>query len=100
MKFFRNLKHLSIIGSSRCSFPYIGHCNSPSSTFSSSTLNKLRIRVISYADCLAVLDGRFKQLRTLIVDIIEMECFSSNVYNMVSLHFIKLIFLTCKITID
>jgi hypothetical protein len=94
MKFFENLKHLSIIGSSRCIFSNLKYCDLRSITFSSSTLNKLRIRVINYADCLAVLDGRFKQLRILIVDIVNMGHRSSNVYNMVSLPFIKLIFST------
>ncbi|CAF5126240.1 unnamed protein product, partial [Rotaria sp. Silwood1] len=81
MKFFENLKHLSIIGSSLCSFPRLQYYNLPSTIVSSSILNKLRIRVRSYADCLAVLDGRFKQLRILIVDIIKMRLRSSNVYN-------------------
>jgi hypothetical protein len=93
MKFFGNLKHLSLIGSC-CSFSRLVFSNLSSTTFSSSTLNKLRIQVLNYEDCLTVLDGRFKQLRTLIVDILDMGRRLSNVYNMVSLHFIKLIFST------
>ncbi|CAF2038806.1 unnamed protein product [Rotaria magnacalcarata] len=96
MQIFGNLKHLSIIGSYRWMFLDLSYDNSlPPVTFSSSTLTKLRIRVTSYTVCLAVLDGRFKQLRTLIVDIIDMDLHQSYVYNMVSLYFIKLIFSTC-----
>ncbi|CAF4966095.1 unnamed protein product [Rotaria sp. Silwood1] len=93
MKFFENLKHLSIIGSSLCSFPRLQYYNLPS-TIVSSILNKLRIRVRSYADCLAVLDGRFKQLRILIVDIIKMRLRSSNVYNRDDLPYLKCFSLT------
>ncbi|CAF1197568.1 unnamed protein product [Rotaria sp. Silwood1] len=94
MKFFRNLKHLSFIGSSRFSFPTLLYRNLSSTTFSSSILNKLRIRVVKYADCLAILDGRFKQLRSLIVDIIYMTYHSSNVYNMDDLPNLKCFSLT------
>jgi hypothetical protein len=71
--------------------PLVLH-NLPSTTFSSLSLNKLCIRVRSFEDCLALLDGRLKNLTTLIIDIIHMEYDSSNVYNTVSLYFIRLIF--------
>jgi hypothetical protein len=51
---------------------------------------------MTYDDCLLLLDGRLKQLTTLIVDIIDMTSRSSNIYNMVSLHIINLIFSTYK----
>ncbi|CAF4201921.1 unnamed protein product [Rotaria sp. Silwood2] len=90
LKFFENLKHLSIIGSYPRFFPPLVLRNLPLATFSSSILNKLCIHVMSYADCFALLDGRLKQLTTLIVDILDIEYHSSNVYNMVSLHFMRL----------
>ncbi len=92
MKFFENLKYLSITGSIPRTFPRLVLRDLPSTTFFSSTLNKLCIHVISYADCLALLDGRLKQLTTLIVFIDDMEYHSSNVYNMVSLDSIRLIY--------
>ncbi|CAF3049153.1 unnamed protein product [Rotaria sp. Silwood2] len=98
LEFFENLRHLSIIGSSRCSFGSLIYYNLPSSTFSSSTLNKLCIRVINYADCLTVLDGRFKQLTTLIVDIIDVSHHSSDVYNMDDLPNLKCFSLTTTST--
>ncbi|CAF0870461.1 unnamed protein product [Rotaria sordida] len=81
-KFFKNLKHLSIFGSSPCCFPPLVLHDFPLTTFSSSILNKLCIRVMTFDDCLALLDGRLKQLTTLIVGIIDLEYDSSNVYNM------------------
>ncbi len=95
LTFFDNLKHLSIIGSYSHYFPPLQLSKSPLS-FISSTLHKLCIRVMTYDDCLLLLDGRLKQLTTLIVDIIDMTSRSSNIYNMVSLHIINLIFSTYK----
>jgi hypothetical protein len=48
--------------------------------------------VRSFEDCLALLDGRLEQLTTLIIVIENMEYDSSNIYNMVSLYLIRLIF--------
>ncbi|CAF3753336.1 unnamed protein product [Rotaria socialis] len=101
MQIFGNLKHLSIIGSYRWMFLDLSyHKSLPPSpvTFSSSTLTKLRIRVISYAACLAVLDGRFKQLRTLIVDIIDIDLHQSYVCNMDDLPNLKCFSLTTTST--
>ncbi|CAF1211818.1 unnamed protein product [Rotaria sordida] len=81
LKSFENLKHLSIIGSYIQDIPPLVLCNLPLTTFFSSTLNKLCIRVGSFEDCLALLDGRLKKLTTLIVVINDMEYDSSNVYN-------------------
>jgi hypothetical protein len=44
-----------------------------------------------YDDLLALLDGRLKQLNTLNVLIIKQEYDSRNIYNKVSLDFIRLI---------
>ncbi|CAF0940054.1 unnamed protein product [Rotaria sordida] len=61
LKFFENLKHLSIIGSFPKSFPSLVLRNLPLTTCYSSTLYKLCINVIYYDDLLALLDGRLKQ---------------------------------------
>ncbi|CAF4666404.1 unnamed protein product, partial [Rotaria sp. Silwood2] len=82
LKFFKNLKNLSIIESFPHFSPPLALYNLPLTTFFSSTLNKLCIDLMNYEDCLALLDGRLKQLTTLIVVICDMEYQSSNVYNM------------------
>jgi hypothetical protein len=45
----------------------------PPPTFSSSTLRKLKIRLQTFNDCLYLLDGRFNQLQTLIVDLMKIH---------------------------
>ncbi|CAF1240033.1 unnamed protein product [Rotaria sordida] len=52
-------------------------------TFSSSTLTKLCIIVNDFDDCLALLDGPFKQLTVFIVqdDLPKLKCFSLTCYN-------------------
>ncbi|CAF1407561.1 unnamed protein product, partial [Rotaria sordida] len=82
LKFFENLKDLSIMRSDSCYFPLLQLHDLPLTTFFSSTLNKLCIQVMSFQDCLALLGGRLKQLNTLIVDISSMEYPSSTIYNM------------------
>ncbi|CAF4934063.1 unnamed protein product [Rotaria sp. Silwood1] len=94
MKFFENLKHLSITGSYPYYFPPLELHHLPLTTLFSSTLDKLCIHVMRFEDCLALLDGRLKQLKTLIVDICCIEYPSWRVYNMVSLYCISLIFST------
>ncbi|CAF3108996.1 unnamed protein product [Rotaria sp. Silwood2] len=74
-------------------FPPLVLRNLPSTTFFSSTLNKLYINLMTYDDCLALLDGRLKQLTTLIVTIDKME-YSSNVYNLNNLPNLKCFSLT------
>jgi hypothetical protein len=83
LAFFKNLKHFSIIGSYSHYFRPLRLFDSPYIGFFSSTLQKLCIRVMTYGDCLVLLDGRLKQLTTLIVDIIHMTSRSSNIYKMV-----------------
>jgi hypothetical protein len=92
LKFFGDLKHLSMIGFHPHYYPSLALSNVPLTTFFSSTLNKLCIRVRCFEDCLALLDGRLKQLTTLIIVIENMEYDSSNAYYMVSLYLIRLIF--------
>ncbi|CAF4992598.1 unnamed protein product [Rotaria sp. Silwood1] len=79
LKFFEDLKYLSIIGLYPHYYPSLVLSNVPSTTFFSSTLNKLCIRVRRFEDCLALLDGRLKQLTILIIVIENMEYASSNV---------------------
>ncbi|CAF2748567.1 unnamed protein product [Rotaria sp. Silwood2] len=67
--FFKNLKHLSIVPSSINDYPPLSLYISPPLVFSSSTLTKLCININDFNDCLALLDGRFKQLNTFIVQI-------------------------------
>ncbi|CAF2819780.1 unnamed protein product [Rotaria sp. Silwood2] len=93
LKYFENLKHLFIMGSFPRFFPPLVLRNLPSTTFFSSTLNKLYINLMTYDDCLALLDGRLKQLTTLIVTIDKME-YSSNVYNLDDLPSLKCFSLT------
>ncbi|CAF1498490.1 unnamed protein product [Rotaria sordida] len=87
LKFFENLKHLSIIGSFPHFFPPLVLRNLTLITFFSSILYKLCIHVGNFLDFLALLDGRLQQLTTLIVAIGDMAYHSSNVYNMVSLFY-------------
>ncbi len=91
MQFFENLKYLSIIEFPNF-FPRLTLRNLPLTTCYSSTLYRLCIHVMYYDDLLALLDGRLKQLNTLNVVIKRQEYNSMNVYNTVSLNFIKLIF--------
>ncbi|CAF1438566.1 unnamed protein product [Rotaria sordida] len=58
--------------------------NLPSTICSSSILYKLSVSVNNFGDCLALLDGRLKQLTTFIVIIDNMIYNSSVVYNMIT----------------
>ncbi|CAF1417554.1 unnamed protein product [Rotaria sordida] len=73
---------------------YISHpglilSNLPSTTFSSSTLTQLCIDVYTLDDCLYLLDGRLKQLATLIVRIHYIDNSSTIVHNMDNLPNLK-----------
>ncbi|CAF4355173.1 unnamed protein product, partial [Adineta steineri] len=85
LKFFKNLQHLSINGSSPHNFPPLTFRNLPFNVFFSSILFKLSIHVMTYEDCLALLDGRLEQLNTFIVVINPFISYSSNLYHMGSL---------------
>ncbi|CAF1133589.1 unnamed protein product [Rotaria sordida] len=54
----------------------------PSNTFSSSTLTYLCINVQTFTDFVCLLDGRLKQLSTLIIQFYEMDTDSSVVHNL------------------
>jgi hypothetical protein len=84
LNFFKNLKHLNIIGSLNMSNPCLTLIDLPSNTFHSSTLTYLCIDLCSLDDCLYLLDGRLKQLTTLIVRIRYIDSSSSIIHNMVS----------------
>jgi hypothetical protein len=83
LNFFKRLKHLSIIETMNQPYPHLTLRNSPSTTFSSSTLTHLCINVMTLDDCLYLLDGRLKQLTTFIVRIDYIGNSSSIVDNMV-----------------
>ena len=55
-------------------------------TFSSSTLTKLCINVYNFNDCLALLDGRLKQLTTFIVQVELYQSVDINILQQVSLY--------------
>jgi hypothetical protein len=67
--FFENLKHLSIVSSSINDYPPLSLYFLPPMTCSSSTLTKLCINVYDFNDVHALLDGRLKQLTTLIIEV-------------------------------
>ncbi|CAF1473202.1 unnamed protein product [Rotaria sordida] len=75
--------HLSIVSASINDYPPLSLYISPPLTFSSSTLTKLCINVHAFDDCLSLLDGRFKQLTTFIVqdDLSTLKCFSLICYD-------------------
>lgn len=87
---FKKLKHLSIVSSSINDYPPLSLYISPPITFSSSLLTKLCINVYLFEDCLALLDGRFKQLTTFIVQVKFISRRVSTSHNRVSLCFILL----------
>ncbi len=84
LKFFENLKHLSVIGLP----PIFSICNVPLATCFSSNVYKLCLHVNCFEDCFALLDGRLKRLTMLIVNINSTDYHPSVVYNIVSLYII------------
>ncbi|CAF3172243.1 unnamed protein product [Rotaria socialis] len=87
---FENLKHLNVVERSIPVYPGLSLRYLPSSTFSSSTLTYLCINVITWTDCLCLLDGRLKQLSTLIVKIYRMDTDSSIDHNLNDLPNLKI----------
>ncbi|CAF1499066.1 unnamed protein product [Rotaria sordida] len=92
---FKNLKYLSIVGSSMINHPSLSICHLPSTTFISSILTKLCINVTSLDDCLYLLDGRLKQLTIFIVQIDYIDNNSSTIHNTNDLSNLKYFSLTC-----
>jgi hypothetical protein len=70
MVLFQNLKHLTIVPSPINNYPPLSLCVIEPSIYFSSTLSVLRIKLLDFYDCLALLDGRLKQLNTFIVQVI------------------------------
>ena len=71
LAFFDNLQSLSMISSCTDNYPRFWSFEPSEKVFSSSTLTKLCINVSRFTDCLLLLDGRLKQLTTLIVQVHE-----------------------------
>ncbi|CAF4049628.1 unnamed protein product [Rotaria sordida] len=67
-----------------------------STTWLSLNLNKLCVDVCGFGDCLALLDGRLKQLTTFIVNIDYPEDDLSIIYNIDDLPNMKCFSLTCR----
>ena len=86
LTFFKYLNHLSIVNaSSNHDYPPLSLTDVPSTTtFHSGILKQLSITVSSFDDCFALLDGRLKQLSTLIVKIQYITQFSSTIQVTVS----------------
>jgi hypothetical protein len=84
LTFFKNIRHLSIHGSSIAAYPGLSLCGLPSTTFSSSTLSKLCINASTFDDCLYLLDGRLQNLNELIVRIYDINAPSLIDHNKVS----------------
>jgi hypothetical protein len=85
LAFFEKLKRLTIVLSSIGNYPPLSLFNLARMTFSSSILTELCVKVHNLNDIRALLDGRLKQLTTLIV---EVEFISDRIptsYNRVSL---------------
>jgi hypothetical protein len=93
------MKHLSVVSSGN----KYEECRPlslrglPSTTFFSSTLTKLCISLSNFEDCLALLDGRLKQLSTFIVITHMVEDHSSAIHSSVSLYCISTNFRNEKI---
>ncbi len=66
---FENLKRLTVVPSSVNEYPPLVLWDLPPTTCFSSTLTVLCINVFDIDDCFSLLDGRLKQLNTLIVQI-------------------------------
>lgn len=80
IQFSKNLQHLSVTGF--CVVLVLENC--PLTACSSSTLNKLCVCVGRFEDCLALLDGRLKNLTSFSVAVSYGDHVPLIVYNMVS----------------
>ncbi|CAF5207872.1 unnamed protein product, partial [Rotaria magnacalcarata] len=92
---FGNLTHLSIVGLSMSHYPALTLHDVPPTTFSSSILTKLCITTNVFDDCLRLLNGRLKQLTTLVVITYGIYAGSTIVQNMKDLPNLKCFSLTC-----
>ncbi|CAM4798896.1 unnamed protein product [Rotaria magnacalcarata] len=94
LDFFKNLNHLSILPSSVNDYPPLSLYCLPPMTFSSSILTELCINTNNFDDCLALLDGRLKQLTSLILQVNYIYKTSTS-YNMDPLPNLECFSLTC-----
>jgi hypothetical protein len=85
LTYFEKLEHLNVIQTTILGYPGLSIRYLPLNTFSSLTLTYLSINVITFTDCLCLLGGRLKQLRTLIVQIYSLDTDLSIVHNLVSI---------------
>jgi len=85
LTYCEKLQYLNVIQTTILGYPGLSIRYLPSSTFSSLTLTYLSINVITFTDCLCLLDGRLKQLRTFIVQIYSLDTDLSIVHNLVSI---------------
>lgn len=95
LTFFEKLEYLTISGALCDEYPGLTLHGLSSNTFSSSILTYLNIKVLNLIDCLYLLDGRLKQLRSLIVQFHLMDMHSSLVSNMTDLPNLKSFSLIC-----
>ncbi len=86
LTFFKNLKELSVMGPLVVSYPPLLLCYLSSATFSSPILTHLYINVENFDDCLYLLDGRLRQLRTLCLNVYRIGRYSEIVHNTVSFY--------------
>jgi hypothetical protein len=82
LKFFKNLKHMSVFGCLRL----LSIDDLASINWLSLNISKLCVKVGNFGDCFALLDGRLKQLTTFIVNVNTPYGNLSTIYNMVSLY--------------
>lgn len=85
LSYCEKLEYLNVTVSSSFVYPSLSIRYLPSNTFSSSILTYLCINVRTFTDFVCLLDGRLKQLNTLIVQFYEMDNNSSVVHNLVSI---------------
>jgi hypothetical protein len=85
LSYFEKLEYLNVIQTTSFGYPGLSVRYLPSDAFSSSTLTYLSINVMTFTDCLCLLDGRLKQLTTFIVRIYSLDTDLSAVNNLVSL---------------
>ncbi|CAF2666240.1 unnamed protein product [Rotaria sp. Silwood2] len=98
---FKNLKHFTIISSSFHEYPHLSISYLPATVYFSSTLTVLCINVFHFEDCLYLLDGRLKQLSTLIVEIRYIFNLKLIHHNKCDLHNLKCFSLTSYyVTLD
>lgn len=97
LAYCEKLEHFNVIQTPTGFYPSLSIRYLSSSAFASSMLTHLSIKVITFTDCLCLLDGRLKQLQTFIVDVHLMATDLSLVHNMVSMLHRYVRFFTCRI---